>query len=50
MQYSHNDHYKWGWGDGWFNKPEIGQPFKVQIGSCTQRPKNFHDECVRALS
>lgn len=48
MQYSHNNHYKWGWGDDWFNKVQPGLDFHVQIGSCTQRPKSFHDECVRA--
>lgn len=48
MQYSHNDHYKWGWGDGWFNDPQVDADFKVQIGSCTQAPGTFREECIRA--
>lgn len=49
MQYSHNDHYRWGWNDGWFNDPIPGGDFKVQIGSCTTKPLSFRFECVRAV-
>ena len=47
MQHSHNDHYKWGFNDGWFNKPDNGY-FKIQLGSCTRPHGTFREECINA--
>lgn len=43
-----NDHYRWGWGDGWFNKGSKDTRFKIQFGSCEDGHGSFREECVRA--
>lgn len=47
MQHSHNEHYKWGFNEGWFNRPENGY-FKIQLGSCTRPHGTFREECINA--
>lgn len=46
--YSHNDHYKWGFGDAWFNPPQADGFFQVSIGACSRPHKSFREECVIA--
>lgn len=48
MIYSHNDHYRWGWGDSWFNDPDVNKQYQVQVGSCAAGHGSFHDETIRA--
>jgi hypothetical protein len=45
MQHSYNNHYKWGFNEGWFNKPQQGY-FKVGIGACTRPHGTFREECI----
>lgn len=46
--FSLNDHYKWGFNDGWFNDPEPEGYFKVSIGSCSRPHKSFREECINS--
>lgn len=45
-EYSLNNHYKWGFNDQWFNKPEAEGWFNVSIGACTRPHGTFRDECI----
>jgi hypothetical protein len=46
--YSHNDHYKWGFNDNWFNPPEKDGFFQVSIGACSRPHLSFREECINA--
>ena len=48
MQHSHNNHYKWGFNDAWFNAPESEGYFQVSIGACSRPHSTFRDECINA--
>lgn len=46
FNYSHNNHYKWGFNDGWFNPPEPRGCFQVSIGACSRPHLSFREECI----
>lgn len=48
MIYSRNNHYRWGWGEEWFNDPDASKIYNVEIGSCTAGHGSFHDETIQA--
>lgn len=48
LNYSFNDHYKWGFNEGWFNDAEPEGYFKVSIGACNRPHKSFREECIIA--
>jgi len=48
-KYSLDDHYRWGFGDSWFNMPENPRDcFRVSLGSCKRGPLSLREECVIA--
>ena len=48
MKYSLNDHFRWGWNNEWFNAPQAGGTFQVEIGSCQRGHETFRIETIRA--
>lgn len=48
FEYSYKDHYKWGFNDNFFNKPEREGWFQVQLGSCERPHGTFREECVNS--
>lgn len=50
FEYSLNDHYRWGWGEGseWFNvlQPDHGLQ-RLSLGSCTRPHEGFRVECTK---
>lgn len=48
FDYTLNNHYKWGFGDDWYNEPTQHKPYKVHIGAVTRPVKSFREECINA--
>jgi hypothetical protein len=48
FEYSYNDHYKWGFNDNFFNRPEREGWFQVQLGSCERPHGTFREECINS--
>lgn len=48
INYSHNNHYKWGFNDNWFNNAEPEGYFQVSIGACQRPHKSFREECINS--
>lgn len=48
LNYSYNDHYKWGFNEGWFNDAEPEGYFKISLGACNRPHKSFREECIIA--
>jgi hypothetical protein len=46
--YSHNDHYKWGFNDDWFNPAQGDGFFQVSLGACSRPHLSFRQECINA--
>jgi len=46
LEYSHRNHYKWGFNDNWFNPPEADGYFQVSIGACSRPHLSFRQECI----
>lgn len=47
-QYSKDNHYKWGWGNDWFNKRIPGEPYKITLGTVSRPAQGFRYECIQA--
>lgn len=50
MDYSQNNHFRWGWNNQDFNAPIKDGVFSTTIGSTTREPKSFREECLLATS
>ena len=50
FQYSHNNHYKWGWGNEWFNDPIVGEKLNTSIGSCIRPHESFRTEVINTAT
>jgi hypothetical protein len=50
INYSHNNHYKWGFNDNWFNEAEPEGYFQVSIGACSRPHGSFRAECINAAT
>lgn len=48
FDYTHNNHFKWGYGDEWYNRADPDKQFKLQLGYTTRPVKSFREECVNA--
>ena len=48
MLYSKGNHYRWGWGEGWFNAPDPLTSHHVSVGSCANGHGSFRTECANA--
>ena len=46
--FTHNNHFRFGWGDDEFNFNNKTGKFWVDIGRAKYIPKSFKDECIRA--
>jgi len=50
INYSYNNHYKWGFNDNWFNDSETEGYFQVSIGACSRLHRSFREECINSAS
>lgn len=48
FEYSQHNHYKWGYGDEWFNAPSSDKLFKLEFGYVTRPVMSFREECINA--
>lgn len=48
FEYTENNHYKWGWGEDWFNDPDPAKQYKIHLGYVTRPVKSFREECIAA--
>lgn len=48
FEYTEHNHFKWGWGDEWFNEPNPAKQFKLHLGSVTRPVGSFRQECIAA--
>lgn len=48
FEYTEGNHYKWGYGDEWFNRPDANKKFKIHLGFATKPILSFRQECIRA--
>jgi hypothetical protein len=46
--WSHNDHYKFGWGEGTYNFDNRTGPYWVKYGRASRPPLSFKEECLNA--
>lgn len=47
-QFTHNNHLKFGWGDGLYNFDDKNEKFWLEPGTVEYIPTSFKDECVRS--
>jgi hypothetical protein len=45
MQYSKDNHYKWGWNGQWHNDPIVDGKFAVEVAGVTREVRSFREEC-----
>ena len=50
FQYTKNNHYKWGWGDEWYNRRIPGETYNIKMGLLTRTPLSFRQECIQAVT
>lgn len=51
MNFTHNDHINFGWGDGFSKIPLPKTPFNIEFGKCdTDQELNWRTQCIRAAS
>lgn len=48
FEYTQNNHYKWGYGDEWYNTPDNLKKFKIHLGYTTRPVERFREECIKA--
>ena len=48
IQFTHNNHLKFGWGDGLYNFNNKDQQVWMEFGRAEYIPTSFKDECLRA--
>lgn len=48
FNYTHQNHFKWGWGDDWYNKPDPTQKYKIHLGHVSRPVGSFRQECINA--
>ena len=48
FEYTLNNHFKWGYGDEWHNRPDPTKQFKIMLGSQSRPLMSFRDECIEA--
>lgn len=48
FEYTENNHFKWGFGDEWYNYPDPEKQYKIQLGYTTRPVKRFREECIHA--
>lgn len=48
MNFTHNNHLKFGWGDGLYNFDNKDQQFWLKFEPAQYMPTSFKDECIRA--
>lgn len=46
FEYTENNHFKWGFGDEWYNHPDPEKQYKIQLGYVTRPVKRFREECI----
>lgn len=46
FDYTENNHFKWGWGDEWFNEPDPNKQYKIHLGYVTRPVQSFRQECI----
>jgi hypothetical protein len=46
FEYTRNNHYKWGWGNDWFNSIVPGEKFKIELGQINRPVESFRQECI----
>jgi hypothetical protein len=46
FEYTENNHYKWGFGDEWYNRPNPEQKYKIHLGYTTRPVMRFREECI----
>lgn len=48
FEYTENNHFKWGFGDEWYNRPDPEKQYKIHLGYTTRPVMRFRDECIHA--
>lgn len=46
FEYTENNHFKWGFGDEWYNTPDPTKQYKIQLGFTRRPVMRFRDECI----
>jgi hypothetical protein len=47
-EYTENNHFKWGFGDEWYNEPDRLKQYKLSLGHVTRKVGTFREECIHA--
>jgi hypothetical protein len=46
FEYTENNHFKWGFGGEWYNKPDPTKQYQIQLGHTTRPIQSFRQECI----
>lgn len=46
FEYTENNHFKWGFGDEWYNTPDPTKQYKIHLGYTKRPVKRFREECI----
>lgn len=46
FEYTENNHFKWGFGDEWYNRPDPTKQYKIHLGYTTRPVQRFREECI----
>lgn len=48
FEHTENNHFKWGWGNEWYGRPNPDAPYKIHLGYTRREVKSFREECIIA--
>ena len=48
FEYTEGNHFKWGYGDEWYNEPNKDKTYKIQLGYTKRPVGTFREECVNS--
>lgn len=48
FEYTEDNHFKWGWGDEWYNAPDPTKQYKMHLGYVKRPVQSFRQECINA--
>lgn len=46
FEYTEKNHFKWGFGNEWYNRADPNQQYKMHFGHTTRPVMRFRDECI----
>lgn len=48
FEHTENNHFKWGWGNTWWGRPQPEEQYRIHLGHTRRPVKSFREECIIA--